>query len=400
MGWFIGILLFIALLIVWCYADFHLGLYLHKKRWKKRSYSMRKGHLELITNGPDLFETYFKDLREAKSSIHILFYIVKNDRFSQVFWDVLMDKARQGVKVRLLLDWLGSRHVRKNWIKNARSNGIDVAFCHVPRLPFLIFTLQQRNHRKITIIDNYIGYLGGYNIGKEYIDLEPKLSPWRDYHIRLKGEGISDLQNEFMADWVRATKKNKPEFEDNTIDKEDLQMLHRFYPSEGVGAEYHLLKLIDGAKTSIIIGTPYFIPTEAIIKSIEAALNRGVSLTVLVPDTADHAIVKEASFRYLRRVLAAGGQVYQFGKGFFHAKVTIVDGEICDIGTANFDQRSILLNHEINCYIYDKTFIADVEKALAEDISHSHPMSLEKLNNVSIGVRIKEWLGRAIEGLL
>ncbi|MCR2821337.1 cardiolipin synthase [Lederbergia panacisoli] len=398
MGWLLGILLVITLLIVWCYADFHLGLYVHKKRWKKRSYPLRKGELQLITNGPDLFEIYFKDLREAKSSIHILFYIVKNDRFSQAFWDVLIEKAREGVKVQLLLDWLGSRHVRKKWIKKARSCGIDIAFSHGPRFPFLIFTLQQRNHRKITIIDDHIGYLGGYNIGKEYINLDPKLSPWRDYHVRVKGEGISDLQNEFMVDWVRAKKKRVAKHKDDLV--ENGKMLHRFYPSEGVGVEYHLLKLIDGAKTSILIGTPYFIPTEALIASLEAAMKRGVSLTVLVPETADHAIVKEASFRYLRRVLAGGGQVYQFEKGFFHAKVIIVDGEICDIGTANFDQRSILLNHEINCYIYDKTFIADVERALYEDISHSHPMSLGKLNNVGLGVRFKEWIGWIIRGLL
>ncbi|MBS4200733.1 cardiolipin synthase [Bacillus sp. FJAT-49732] len=400
MGWFIGILLAIFLFAVWCYADFHLGYYLHKKQWKKRSYPCRKGHLQLITNGPELFETYFQDLKDAKSSIHILFYIVKNDPFSQTFWDVLMDKAREGVKVQLLLDWLGSRHVRKKWIKTARSCGIDIAFCHTPRWPFLIFTLQQRNHRKITIIDDCIGYLGGYNIGKEYIDLDPKLSPWRDYHMRMSGEGISDLQDEFMVDWVRATKMSEPEYESKKVINEDWQMLHRFYPSEGIAVEYHLLKLIDGAKKSIMIGTPYFIPTEAIMKSIETALKRGVSITVLVPDTADHPIVKEASFPYLRRLLSGGGQAYQFEKGFFHAKVMIVDGDICDIGTANFDRRSMLLNHEINCYIYDKTFITEVEHALYDDISHSHKMSLEKLNNLSFGVRLKEWIGWAIKGLL
>ncbi|MBS4195890.1 cardiolipin synthase [Lederbergia citri] len=400
MGWFIGILLVIALVGVWFYADFHLGLYLHNKRWKKRSYPLRKGHLQLITNGVDLFETYFKDLREARSNIHILFYIVKNDRFSQIFWEVLIEKAQEGVKVRLLLDWIGSRQVRKEWIEKARSCGMEISFCHIPRLPFLIFTLQQRNHRKITIIDNRIGYLGGYNIGKEYIDLEPKLSPWRDYHIRIRGEGISDLQNEFLVDWVRATKKEVPEFEDNFVDNEDFQMLHRFYPSEGIGVEHHLLKLIDGAKNSLMIGTPYFIPTDAIMESIEAALKRGVSLTVLVPETADHPIVKEASFPSLRRLLVGGGQVYQFEKGFFHAKVMIVDGEVCDIGTTNFDRRSILLNHEINCYIYDKNFITDVEHALEEDISHSRQLSLEKLNNVSFGSKLKEILGWMIKGLL
>lgn len=232
MGWIAGIISVLVLIAVWSYADFSLGKYVHMKRWEVRDYPLRKGKLQLITNGADLYKGYFKDLREASSSIHILFYIVKNDRFSNAFFEMLKARARDGIKIRLLLDWLGSRSVPKSWIEEAQSLGMDIVFCHRPRLPFIIFSLQQRNHRKITIIDGKIGYLGGYNIGKEYIDLDPELTPWRDYHLRLEGEGVADLQQEFVIDWKRATGEEiqieyKP-------DAGRGQMEHLLFPSEGL----------------------------------------------------------------------------------------------------------------------------------------------------------------------
>ncbi|MBS4178015.1 cardiolipin synthase [Lederbergia citrea] len=399
MGWFAGIMLLILLIAIWSFADFSLGRYMYKKRWQLREYPLRKGHLQLITNGADLYKSYFQDLSEAKTSIHILFYIVKDDRFSEAFFKALMEQAKKGVKVRLLLDWLGSRKVPKSWLMDAREDGIEIAFSHRPRLPYLMFSLQQRNHRKITIIDNNIGYLGGYNIGKEYIDLDPELSPWRDYHIRLEGEGVGDVQQEFLIDWKRATGKViQPESVVYEIGKTEME--HRLFPSEGVGVEAHLIPLFEQAEKTIVIGTPYFIPPKKLFAAIEDALDRGVKVSVLVPKKSDHSIVKEASFRFLRRILAKGGAVYQFQNGFFHAKVIVIDGKICDIGTANFDRRSIQLNHEINCFIYDLPFIKEIEAALYEDISQSSQLTFEDLQKVGLSVRTKEWIGVLIQGLL
>ncbi len=399
MGWITGICLLIVFIVIWAYIDFTLGSYIHKKQWTRRSYPLRKGQLQLITNGADLYRCYFNDLREAKKNIHILFYIVKNDRFSHAFFEALKEQALKGVKVRLLLDWFGSRSVPKNWIAEAKEIGIDIVFCHRPYFPFYFFTLQKRNHRKITIIDGRIGFLGGYNIGKEYIDLDPELSPWRDYHIRMEGKSVADLQQEFLLDWKRATNQ-EIRIDSMSFSDQAMTMEHYLYPSEGIEAEAKLIQLIEKAQEKIIIGTPYFIPPAKLFSAIEIAQARGISVSILVPEKSDHPIVKEASFRYLRKVLAGGGNVYQFQKGFFHAKVIVIDGNICDIGTANFDRRSILLNHEINCFIYDKVFISDVENALAEDIEHSTVLTLEELQKVRVFVRIKEWIGILFQGLL
>lgn len=398
MNWLIGIIGLVLFLIIWGYADFRLGRAYHTKQTRKRVYPRRKGDIELITSGPELFQTYFDDIREARSSIQIIFYIVQNDYFSQTFFHALGDQAEKGVKIHLLLDWVGSRKVPKDWVKEARRKGIHVTFCHRARLPFLYFTLQQRNHRKVTIIDGEIGYLGGYNIGMEYIDLDPHLTPWRDYHIRLKGGAVQDLQTEFWIDWKKATNQQVEVPQGKTRDTGN--MIHMIRPSEGVELEETIIDLIDAAERTIVIGTPYFIPPEKTIVALERALKRGIKVKILVPNIADHLLVKEASFPYLRRILALGGSVYQLRIGFFHAKVMVIDGKICDIGTANFDYRSMRINYEMNCLIYDKGFIAKVEEALDVDIEQSDLLRLDKLNEVGLSVRIQEWIGWLVKGLL
>lgn len=400
MKWLTGIIFLFVVLVIWCFVDFQLGQYLHSKHWKKRLYPIRKGKLTLITYGPILFQQYFKDLYSAQSNIHVLFYIVKGDQFSSLFFNILMEKAQNGVEVRLLLDRFGSRKVPKELISEARAKGIEVIFSHRIRFPFLFHSLQKRNHRKITIIDGKVGYVGGYNVGKEYIDLDPVLSPWRDYHLRMEGEGVADLQSEFIVDWERAT--NQLLVKDSSLFPPLKQgpMLHRLLPSEGVGVEEELVHLFAQAKEEITIGTPYFIPTKKLMETLENALQRGVKVTILVPEKSDHPIVKEASLSYLRRIMMNGGTVYEYESGFFHAKVFLVDDTICDIGTANFDYRSILLNHEINCFIYDQTFISQVKTALAEDFRQSNQLTYADLKNVRLTTRIKEWIGKVIERLL
>lgn len=393
MKWLTGSIILITTLLFAASADFFLGRYVHGKKMRPCSYPVRNGRLQLITSGPELFSHYFDDLYKAETSIHVLFYIVKNDRFGQLFFEILIDQARKGIKVRLLLDWFGSRTVSKSLLKKARSAGVEVVFCHRPRFPFAFFSLQQRNHRKVTIIDGKIGYVGGFNVGKEYIDLDPVLSPWRDYHLRIEGEGIADLQTEFLLDWERAA--GTSHLKDSSLypHLEKGPMPYRFFPTQGVDAEEEILQLIDQAEENIFVGTPYFIPPEKLVSGLVQAIQRGVAVTVLVPDKSDHPIVKEASLHYLRKILAAGGDVYQYEAGFFHAKVILIDGTFCDIGTANFDCRSFRLNYEINCFIYDQKFIEETERIVQEDISRSSRLSPEDLADPPLSVRSKEWTG-------
>ncbi|MCM3239843.1 cardiolipin synthase [Heyndrickxia oleronia] len=385
------------IIIALCAADYFLGKRNYQLHCRKRSYPKRQGDIHLINCGKDLFSSFFSDINQAKKSINILFYIVKNDQISKEFLKLLEKKALQGVKVRLLLDWLGSHNTSKDLIYRIKQAGVEVSFCHRPRLPFFFFTLQQRNHRKCAIIDGEIGYLGGYNVGKEYIDNDPVLSPWRDYHLRIKGESLQDLHEEFFVNWYRATGESSEKLQPGNING---TMKHCLFPTEGIRLEEQICQLIDSAQDTIYIGTPYFIPSAKVMKRLIAALNRGITIKIIVPKKSDHLLVKEASFRYFRTLLAQGAHVYQYLNGFYHAKVIIIDTTVCQIGTANFDRRSLFLNHELNCYIYDQDFIERMIKVVEKDILDSHKLYKEELARTSLLTKAKEMGARIIADIL
>ncbi|MGF3105639.1 cardiolipin synthase [Rossellomorea sp. DUT-2] len=401
MWWFILLLLIVGV-IVWLMIDFKLGRSRFIRTRTRRDYEKRNSNIKLFSRGPELFDQMFKEMKEAKSSIHVLFYIVQDDHFALRFMELLKDKAKEGVEVRLLMDQIGSHNVPKSKVRMLRDAGVEVAFCQKVSLPFLFFSSQQRNHRKITVIDGVIGYLGGYNVGKEYIDENdiPELSPWRDYHLRLEGEGVHDLQTEFCIDWFRGTKKDLKDEKKYFPPSEKGSITHQIFPTEGVNIEDFFKKFIDDAKEEVIIGTPYFIPTPILMEALSDALERGVTVRIIIPNNADHMLVKEAAFPYFRTLLAKGAEVYQFMNGFYHAKVMIVDDYFCDLGTANFDKRSFFINLEINNLIYDKEFIHTLKKEMKKDMDASDMLSESDLASVSILTRIKERIASSISILL
>lgn len=389
---FIGLTLLLAL-------DFSIGRKRHLTQINKQKFPIRKSQLSIFTNGPDLFEDYFKQLKQAKKHIHVLFYIVKDDSFSQEFLDILIKKAQAGVEVRLLVDWVGGTISRK-YKKKLKEAGVALVHSQTPKLPFLFYTSQVRNHRKISVIDGKIGYTGGYNIGKEYNNQDKKLCPWRDYHLKISGEGVQDLQREFLLDWKKAAKidllQNQIYFP--PLPKGEIR--HQFIPSEGNLLEETLFDLITKSEKSIFIGTPYFIPSERIFKQLLIAIDRGVSITLLVPFTADHALVKEASFTYLRQLLKKGAEVHQYKKGFYHAKVLLIDDKLCDLGTANFDKRSMFLNFELNCLIYNQDVIRQVKTILSQDLLDSEQVSLSDLNRFDPFRSLKERAAQTVSYFL
>ena len=391
------ILLIIAL---WLSLDFTLGRINQIKNLKRVNSPFRESSIDIFTKGPELFADFFSELKKAKHHIHILFYIVKDDSISKEFLNILKKKSDEGVEVRLLLDRIGSSSLKKRMIKSLKSHGIHFSFAHRPKLPFLFYSLQARNHRKVTIIDGKLGFMGGFNIGKEYINLDPKLSPWRDYHLKVTGEGVTDLQKEFLTDWYSETKINLLGKDCYFPKLSKGQFRHQVTPSKGVFLEEAFSALIGKAKESIFIGTPYFIPSKRLLNDLNAALARGVKLTVLVPHISDHLLVKEASYPYLKSLLKNGAVVYEFLNGFYHAKTMIIDDEICDIGSANFDRRSLFLNYEINCYIYDRVFIDRVLQVIKTDILDSKPLTLEELNRPNLFRTCKEWVARLVAPLL
>ncbi|MEH7390099.1 cardiolipin synthase [Bacillus sp. JJ1503] len=391
-------ILFIIVLLfaLWLTLDFYFGRRNQLSKQTKKEYPFWNSSLDIFTEGPALFEDLFSEIKKAKLHIHILFYIVKDDQISTEFLNILKQKAREGVEVRLLLDWLGSHLIDKKTIQSLESEGIQFSFSQRPKFPFLFYTLQARNHRKITVIDGKIGYIGGFNIGKEYIDLDPKLSPWRDYHLKIEGEGVNGLQKEFLTDWRHDSKEDLLDHPNYFPTLPQGPCRHQLIPSKGAFLEDTYTTLIRKAETNITIGTPYFIPSQKLLHELSNALSRGVSLTVLVPKTSDHPLVKEASYYFFRKLIRQGAVVYEFKNGFYHAKTLIIDDNICDIGTTNFDFRSFFLNYEINCYIYDYDFIQKVRHVIQADIRQSERMTLAKLNQFNPIRSFKEWAAHLI----
>ena len=396
-GWIIAVA--IAGLALWVTLDFLLGRKQHLKKAKKSTFPSRMSNVEIYAKGPQLFENLFTEIKNAKKHIHVLFYIIQDDKISHEFVSILKEKAREGVEVRLLVDWIGSNLKRKS-IQSLKAAGVEFAFSHTPKFPFLFYSSQVRNHRKITVIDGETGYLGGFNIGEEYNDNKPKLSPWRDYHLKITGEGVRDLQEEFLHDWKCARKVNLLQNEIYFPASEKGTIRHQLIPTEGDSLQDLIVTLIRDAKQSLVIGSPYFIPSHKVFEQVQKAIKRGVKVTILVPYESDHILVKEASLRYLRALLQDGAEVYQYLNGFYHAKVMIIDDDICDIGTANFDKRSMFLNHEVNCLIYDPSFIKKVKHILTEDFLNSHKASLADFRRVNVFLSIKETAARTISFFL
>lgn len=350
----------------------------------------RHSEIELFTDGELLFKDYFDELKRAKRHIHILFYIARSDSFSQEFFNILIQKASEGVEVRLMLDWVGSFKVNRKLIQKLKDAGGEFTFSQVPRFPFFFYTSQIRNHRKVTVIDGKIGYLGGFNIGKEYVSQDEKFKTWRDYHLKIKGEGVTDLQKELLTNWRKNTKINLLQNEIYFPEQQAGPIEHEIIPSEAIMLEKTFLELISSAKETIMIGSPYFIPSPKIFNALLAAIKRGVAIKIIVPKIADHFLVQEASYPYLRKLLKEKAQVFQFLHGFYHAKTLMIDDRVCDIGTANFDKRSFYLNYEINCYMYDKNLIQLAKDTIEKDFNDAKLLTLADLNKPNLWRSIKE----------
>lgn len=437
-----GIALLFVLFIL-LYIDYKFGRKSHMANSERKDYPVRACQLYMFNEGPDLFMNMLQEIKNAKNHIHVLFYIGRNDEFSREFYSLLEVKAREGLEVRLLLDWIGSFKLSKQIIAELEAANVQFAYSHVPRFPFLFYKMNVRNHRKIAVIDGKTAYIGGFNIGKEYVNQDPKLSPWRDYHLKLSGDIVYDLQSQFLLDWGKATKAtmpklsryfpqpsqgllSKPALQDVEMSKAlDLpthgshaadsantqgaftenDVLHQqtkiqIVASECAWIEGLVSHRIREAQESIFIGTPYFIPTKQLMKDLLAAAKRGVKITILVPHAADHLLVQEASYRFLRPLLQVGVEVYQFMNGFYHAKALVFDDLICDIGTTNFDQRSLLLNNEVNCFITDKQSIIKIKNVIDCDLRDSKQLELSDITNVSMKTKLKEWIARPIASFL
>ncbi|RFB17243.1 cardiolipin synthase [Bacillus sp. HNG] len=390
------IVLIIIILLLLLRLDYSLGRKSHLKKQVDDEYPLRNSDISLYATGETLFSDLFTDIQHATEHIHVEFYILKDDDISKDFVSLLKKKAEQGVEVRLLLDWVGAHSVTKEMEKDLTRSGVSFAYSNKPNFPYLFYKLNERNHRKITVIDGKTGYIGGFNIGKEYLGEDPKFGFWRDYHLRVTGEGVADLQTQFLEDWYHATKE--------TVQNRNAYFppLHkgksqtRFIATNGAYLEDDYVGMIKQAEKEIIIGSPYFVLSDQLKQELIAATKRNVKIRVLLPKKPDHPFVKEAAIPYLDELSKIGIQFNMYTRGFYHAKVICIDDKLCDIGTANFDKRSLYSNYEINCYIHDKAVIQEIKKVVEEDFTTSNKLTRDRINELKaekkFKIKIATWI--------
>ena len=385
-------------------VDFQLGKKKYQKNPPVLHFNKETAKYDLFTTGETFFSSLFTDIKNATSQVDMMFFIVRNDEISLELYDLLKQKAIQGVKVRLLVDQVGSFKLKKSIINDLKDSGVAFSFSNKIRFPFLFYKLNRRNHRKITVIDQKIGYVGGFNVGKEYLGKDPNLGPWRDYHLRTTGNIVDNLKQVFKFDWNMAVSGNqfpKGEIIKQSGENSTAQQTIKLYVTESGQLEHLWLNWITNAKSEILIGTPYFIPSTRIFEALEDALSRGVDVKIIVPIQRDHPFVKSGSIPFYQKLSRLGAEVYLYDNGFYHAKILMIDEKLCDVGTANFDRRSIFLNKEVNClFDTDTDFITQIRTAFFEDMKTSHPFSDQWVKQQPLKIKLSGIIARIIRPLL
>ena len=331
---------------------------------------------EIFLDGNPLFERMIEDIKNAQNHIHLLYFSFNNDQLGRKIAALLIEKVRQGVEVRLIYDSLGTRALTcPPMLKALRRAGGQVrGFSPLLSNIASRFRLNYRNHRKITVVDGRIGYVGGMNIGDEYLGRHKKLHPWRDTHLRLIGQSVWFLQERFLMDWGYANEDEQEErlkvekfFPPHASEKRlGVQIVSGGPDTSGSPLKSGLLSMIYSARKNVFLQTPYFSPDDSIMDALRVAAQSEVDVRLMLPSLNDHWLSQMSALGYARQALKSGVRVFLYN-GFLHAKTTVSDSLISTVGTANINNRSYLLDFEINAFIYDVDFASRCEEIFLND---------------------------------
>lgn len=318
----------------------------------------------------------------------------------------LEKKAEEGIEVKMLYDDMGSRDLRKKDLKKFRQKGGHAESFFPSKLPLINLRMYNRNHRKIVVIDGTIGYVGGFNVGDEYIGKSKKFGYWRDTHLRIKGDAVNALQLRFILDWNSQSTRDNLTYESRYFPDVDsggtigIQIASSGPDEDWEQIKYGYLKMISSAKESIYIQSPYFIPDQAFLDSIKIAALGGVDVNIMVPNKRDHPFVYWATLKNVASLLEAGVNVYHYDNGFLHSKTLVIDDEVASVGTANMDNRSFTLNFEVNAFIYDEGVARSLKQAFINDMKLSNKLTSEEYAKRNLLVKFKEGISQLLSPIL
>jgi len=361
--------------------------------------------VEIFENGKSLFRDIMASLERAEKYIHLQYYIIRSDSLGHAILDLLVQKARAGVEIKLLYDGMGCMHLPRNFFRPLIEAGGKTASFFPPLLPYINLRINYRNHRKICLIDGEEGFVGGFNIGNEYLGISKEYGFWRDTHIRIKGSALDELELRFLLDWRYASHDNfiaDAKYFPNRAEQGQtgIQIVSSGPDSKWSSIKNGYLKMISSARRNIYLQTPYFVPDDSILEALKIAALSGIEVCLIIPGKPDHFFVHWASLSYVGELLEAGVRCYTYNRGFIHSKLIVIDGLVSTVGTANLDIRSFDLNFEVNAFIYDEEVSQKFETAFINDLNDCTEITMENYLSRSVSVRVKEAFCRLLSPLL
>ncbi len=362
--------------------------------------------VDIYTDGYGFFPALLAAIRNATSHIHIDIYIFADDALGRLVSDSLIDKARQGVEVRVIYDDVGCWNVSRHFFERMREEGIEVCPFLPVRFPSFTSKVNYRNHRKIIVVDGKVGFIGGMNIAQRYVKgVEGR--PWRDTMTKITGSAVYSLQREFLVDWyfVDRTRLSDRKYYPPVVSSDYDDCLIQIVTGGPVTPFPEIMqgymRVIIAARRYIYIETPYFIPTEPVLFALKTAALGGIDVRIIVPERSDARFVEWAGRSYLRDMTASGVKVYLYESGFLHSKILVCDDSLATCGSTNVDSRSFENNFESNAFFYDETVARRFRRIFLEDLGRSVPLS-EKPGRMNPGFfqRLWESLTRLLSPLL
>ena len=343
----------------------------------------RGNRAQLLIDGQATFDSILAGIAVAQDYVLVQFYMFHDDGLGRRMQRSLIERAKAGVRVFVLYDEVGSKGLPRSYTEALRAAGVQVSSFKPNQGWRNRFQLNFRNHRKMVVVDGTTGWVGGHNVGDEYLGLDPGMSPWRDTHLRLEGPVVTQLQSVILGDWYWATHE-LPKL--NWVPREapDGQVAALIVPSaptqrlETAGLMF--VSALHSARERIWLSAPYFVPDEAVMKALQLAALRGVDVRVITTGKGDSLAVFLAAFHYIDQLRDLGIKFYAYKPGFLHEKVALVDHDVSTVGTANFDNRSFRLNFEVTAVIVDRAFAAEMEAMFERDFAHAEVVDPAELD--------------------
>lgn len=368
------------------------------------SHFFPNNRIEIFTCGNDKFNALKRDLESAQQYIHLQYFIFENDGIGHEIRDILMRKAREGVKVRVIYDHVGSFHFNMSFFSEMKRAGIEV-------YPFLKVTFPEfanrvnwRNHRKLVVVDGRVGYIGGMNIADRYATGEDGRPAWRDTHLRIEGEAVAGLQYSFAVDWNFI---NRELLTETTVCPEPTEEFcngMQMITSGPIGLwdnmSFVLLRAIGGAKQRVWIQTPYFLPNDSLLKALQVAAISKVDVRIMVPRLTDSKLLRYATYSYVKECLLSGIKIYFYEPAMLHSKTVIVDNDFVTTGSTNFDFRSLEHNFESNVLVYGEDFNRRMTEIFEEDRQHACKISIVNWLRRPLWQKILESMSRLLSPIL